>query len=106
MPEQRHLLSPHSSTKQNAFCLFRRPLSIMTNSVTLVSSELYHPTERRLSEKIVSSFADRGGCRVVSAEEPYGRNLHFLNRSLQWRIVFMYQGKINSSKCYLLLLHY
>jgi hypothetical protein len=33
------------------------------------SSELYRPSDRRLSEKLVSMFADRE-CRVVSAADP------------------------------------
>jgi hypothetical protein len=40
------------------------------------ASELYRPTksDRRLSAKLVPTFADRG-CRVVSATDPYGRIL-------------------------------
>jgi hypothetical protein len=33
------------------------------------ASELYRPSDRRLSEMLVSTFADRG-CRVVSGEDP------------------------------------
>jgi hypothetical protein len=35
-------------------------------------SELYRPSDRRLSAKLVSNLADRG-CRVVSATNPNGR---------------------------------
>jgi hypothetical protein len=35
-------------------------------------SELYRPSDRRLSEKLVSSLAD-GGCRMVSATDSHGR---------------------------------
>jgi hypothetical protein len=42
-------------------------------------SELYRQSDRRLSAKMVPTFADRG-CRVVSAAEPYGCNLGFLDR--------------------------
>jgi hypothetical protein len=35
------------------------------------ASELYRPSDRRLSAKLVSTFADRG-CRVVSVTDPYG----------------------------------
>jgi hypothetical protein len=36
------------------------------------ASELYRPSDRRLSAKLVSTFADRE-CRVVSATNPHGR---------------------------------
>jgi hypothetical protein len=36
------------------------------------ASELYRPSGRRLSAKLVPTFAD-GGCRVVSAMDPHGR---------------------------------
>jgi hypothetical protein len=35
-------------------------------------SELYRQSDRRLSAKLVSTFADRG-CHVVSVTDPYGR---------------------------------
>jgi hypothetical protein len=35
------------------------------------SSELYRPSDRRLSAKLVPTSADRG-CRVVSATNPHG----------------------------------
>jgi hypothetical protein len=44
------------------------------------TSELYRPSDRRLSAKLVSTFADRG-CLVVSATDPYGRILGFLGRN-------------------------
>jgi hypothetical protein len=44
------------------------------------ASKLYRPSDRRLSAKLVSTFADRG-CHVVSAKDPYGRNLGFLDRT-------------------------
>jgi hypothetical protein len=34
--------------------------------------ELYRPSDRRMSAKLVPTFADRG-CRVVSATDPPGR---------------------------------
>jgi hypothetical protein len=43
------------------------------------SNELYWPSDRRLSAKLVPTFADRG-CRVVSMTDPYGRILRFLDR--------------------------
>jgi hypothetical protein len=43
-------------------------------------SELYQPSDHPLSAKLVPTFADRW-CRVVTAADPYGRNLGFLDRS-------------------------
>jgi hypothetical protein len=43
-------------------------------------SELYGASDRRLSENLVPTFADRG-CHVVSVTDPYGRGLGFLDRS-------------------------
>jgi CBS-domain-containing membrane protein len=42
--------------------------------------ELYRPSDRRLSAKLLPTFADRG-CHVVSVTDPYGRILGFLDRS-------------------------
>jgi hypothetical protein len=36
------------------------------------ASELYRPSDRRMSAKLVPTFADRE-CRVVSATDPHGR---------------------------------
>jgi hypothetical protein len=44
------------------------------------ASELYRPSDRRLSAKLVQTFADRG-YHVVSVTNPYGRILGFLDRS-------------------------
>jgi hypothetical protein len=44
------------------------------------ASELYRPSDRRLSLKLVPTFADRG-CHVVSVTDPYGRILGFLDRN-------------------------
>jgi hypothetical protein len=44
------------------------------------ASELYRPSDRHLSEKLVPTFEDRG-CHVVSVSDPYGRNLGILHRS-------------------------
>jgi hypothetical protein len=41
------------------------------------ASELYRPSDRRLSAKLVSTFADRG-CRVVSVTDPPVVNSVFL----------------------------
>jgi CBS-domain-containing membrane protein len=59
-------------------------------------SELYRPSDRRLLEKLVPTFADKG-CHAVSVMDPYGRivgldicmsNIYlimFSNASLAWR---------------------
>jgi hypothetical protein len=44
------------------------------------ASELYRLSDRRLSAKLVPTFAYRG-CHVVSVTDPYGRVLDFLGRS-------------------------
>jgi hypothetical protein len=44
------------------------------------ASELYRPSDHRLSAKLVSTFADRE-CHVVNTTDPYGRILDFLDRS-------------------------
>jgi hypothetical protein len=57
-----------------------REESRQTISVALVRNKLYRPSDRRLSAKVVPTFADRG-CRVVSATDPHSRILGFLDRS-------------------------
>jgi hypothetical protein len=44
------------------------------------TSELYRPSDRRLSAKLMSTFAERE-CHVVSVTDPYGPILGFLDRS-------------------------
>jgi hypothetical protein len=44
------------------------------------ASELYRPSDHRLSAKLVLTFADRG-CHVVSVTDTSGRILEFLDRS-------------------------
>jgi hypothetical protein len=41
--------------------------------------QLYRPSERRLSAKLVPTSVDRG-CHVVRVTDPYGRILGFLDR--------------------------
>jgi hypothetical protein len=43
---------------------------------SLSASELYRPSDRCMSAKLVPTFADRG-CRVVSATDPQGSILVF-----------------------------
>jgi hypothetical protein len=59
-------------------------LSLVHISITITpwpeyASELYRPSDRRLSEKLVPTFADRGS-HEVSVMDPYGRILGFLDR--------------------------
>jgi hypothetical protein len=42
------------------------------------ASELYRPSDRRLSANLVQTFKDRG-CHMVSVADPYGHILDFLN---------------------------
>jgi hypothetical protein len=49
------------------------------------ASELYRPSDRRLSAKWLPTFVDKG-CHVVSATDPYGRILGFLDRSRYFSI--------------------
>jgi hypothetical protein len=44
------------------------------------TSELYRPSDSRLSTKLVPTFAGRG-CHVIIVTDPYGRILAFLDRS-------------------------
>jgi hypothetical protein len=60
------------------------------------ASELYRPSDRRLSAKLVPTFVDKG-CHVVSVTGPYGRILGFLDR-------FIYISDIKSLKKELKLL--
>jgi hypothetical protein len=49
------------------------------------ASELYRPSDRCLSAKLLPTFADRG-CHVVSVTDSYGRILGFLDRSRYFSI--------------------
>jgi hypothetical protein len=49
------------------------------------ASELYRPSDRRLSAKRLPTFADIG-CHVVSVTDPYGRILCFQDRSRYFSI--------------------
>jgi hypothetical protein len=52
------------------------------------ASELYRPSDRRLSAKWVPTFADKG-CHVVGVTDPYGRTLDFLDRSRYFSIKYL-----------------
>jgi hypothetical protein len=45
------------------------------------ANELYRPSDRRLSAKLVPTFADRGS-HVVSVMDPYGHIPYLLYRKL------------------------
>jgi hypothetical protein len=47
------------------------------------ASELYRPSDRRLSAKLVPTFADRRW-HVVSVTDPYGRHFGFLDQKLKY----------------------
>jgi hypothetical protein len=49
------------------------------------ASELYRPSDRRLSAKWLPTFADKG-CHVVSVTDSFGRILGFLERSRYFSI--------------------
>jgi CBS-domain-containing membrane protein len=49
------------------------------------ASELYRPSDRRLSAKCLPTFADKG-CHVVSVTDLYGRILGFIDRSRYFSI--------------------
>jgi hypothetical protein len=49
------------------------------------ASELYRPSDCRLSAKGLPTFADKG-CHVVSVTVPYGRILGFLDMSRYFSI--------------------
>jgi hypothetical protein len=44
------------------------------------ASELYRPSDRQLSAKLMQTFADKG-CPLVSLADPHSRILGFLDRS-------------------------
>jgi hypothetical protein len=69
------------ATRDLTHCHFNHKAKRKTKLRGLQSaSELYRPSDRRLSAKLLPTFADRG-CRVVSATEPPGRSFGFLDRS-------------------------
>jgi hypothetical protein len=71
-----------STWTQTARCSALRSVSWLKKAPWPESaSKLYRPSDHRLSEKLVLTFADRG-CHVVSVTDPYGRILGFLDRSV------------------------
>jgi hypothetical protein len=53
---------------------------VLTPMASQSASGPYQSSDRHLSAKLVTTFADRG-CQVVSAANPRGRNFDFLDRS-------------------------
>jgi hypothetical protein len=78
------LINESEKLNSEFFCC----LCIKTKKKTPLSesaSELYRPSDRRLSAKWLPTFADRG-CHVVIVTDPYGRILGFLDRSRYFSI--------------------
>jgi hypothetical protein len=62
------------------------------------ASELYQPSDRRLSAKLVPTLAGRG-YRVVSATDPHSRNLGFLDPIYIYIYTFIYVYECMHIKC-------
>jgi hypothetical protein len=85
---QCHSTLPKPDTKRCFLQLLGlRPSSFQTSALMKnttpwpePASELYRPSDRLLSAKLVPTFVDRG-CHVVSVTDPYGCILGFLDRS-------------------------
>jgi hypothetical protein len=61
-------------------CKSTKVLQIKQTPWSESASELYWPSNHRLSGKLVPAFVDRG-YHVVSMTDPYGRIFKFLDRS-------------------------
>jgi hypothetical protein len=72
--------APHSDVGRHTDCSVSREQNYRNGH-----DELYRPSDRRLSAKLVQTFAD-SGCHVVSVTDPYSSNLVFRDRS---RYVFL-----------------
>jgi hypothetical protein len=63
------------------------------------SSELYRPSDRRLSATLVPTSVDRG-CHVVNVTDPYGRILGFLDREqptlINQRYIWSRPGRVKN----------
>jgi hypothetical protein len=75
-----------SSSSRGIYIYIHHVYIITNNSVVCVRERIIRPSYRRLSVKLVSTFADRG-CHVVSVLDPYGRILDFLD----WSRYFFFQ---------------
>jgi hypothetical protein len=76
------LVSYRNYTSGNWMRLFLHFFNIHTTPWPLSASELYRPSDSRLSAKLVPPFVDR--CHVVSATDPQGRIIAFLDRYSQY----------------------
>jgi hypothetical protein len=76
-----YLLPPEKQDAMYVIYIYKRNLTPWSESAT----ELYRPSDRRLSAKWLPTFADRG-CHVVSVTDLYGRILGFLDRSRYFSI--------------------
>jgi hypothetical protein len=61
------------------------------------ASELYRPNDRRLSAKLMPTFADRG-CHVVNVTDAYGSILEFLDRHERFYIANYHLYRIDKTK--------
>jgi hypothetical protein len=80
LKEVQHLIRHVAGRKGRKFFLSFRYVQNKKPPWPQSASELYPPSDRRLSAKVVPAFADRG-CHVVSTADPYSRILGFLDRS-------------------------
>jgi hypothetical protein len=85
--------------------MFSHQPSIITYLLTYLltpwpesASELYRPSDRRLSAKLVPIFADRGCC-VISVTDPYGRILGFPDRKNYHRYIKLLSETSTICKC-------
>jgi CBS-domain-containing membrane protein len=78
------VLSKNLSIKKVNWKKYTRPRNIQPKKKKTPwpesTNELYRPCDRRLSAKLVPTFADIGS-HMVSAMNPYGRILGFLDQS-------------------------
>jgi hypothetical protein len=78
----------HSSCSQGVRAIHATTLQPYVEKKTPWSEsacELYRLSDRRLSAKLVPTFADRG-CHVVSVTDPYARILDFLDHSRHFSV--------------------
>jgi hypothetical protein len=76
----RHPFRTSGGTLTNLAEVFHGLTNSLQNTLWPYStSELYRPSDRCMSAKLVSAFADRG-CHVVSATNPHGWTLCFLDQ--------------------------
>jgi hypothetical protein len=85
----------HSSNSEVVYILGNKKKTSWPES----ANELRQSGDCRLSAKVVSTFAGRG-CRVVSATNPYGRTVVFLDREFPYicRKIFTLQFAIWPTK--------